>query len=197
MRKISVFAVVGLALLVIGTSAANAGGWYVGGSFGQTSSDLSGTLDPGPGFNTDDSDTGFKVMGGYNIMKFLSVEAAFVDVGQVSIQEDVPVPDSLTAEASGFAVEALGIFPFANKFEVFAKAGLYLWDGDATTTGGGGPTTSASNDGTDPTFGVGFGWNVFNRGQVRVEAERYTLEDSDANLEVDVDMYSVGFNFRF
>ncbi len=188
MRKISVFAVMGLALLVIGTSAANAGGWYVGGSVGQTSSDLSGTLDPGPGFSTDDSDTGFKVMGGYNIMKVLSVEAAFVDVGQVSIQEDVPVPDSLTAEANGFSVEALGILPFANKFEVFAKAGLYLWDGDVAISG----LPSVGDDGTDPTFGLGFGWNAFSRGQVRVEAERYTLD-----FVGDVDMYSVGFNYRF
>ncbi len=190
MRKISVFAVVGLALLVIGTSATNAGGWYVGGSLGQTSADLGGSLNPGVG-TVDDSDTGFKVMGGYNIMKFLSVEAAFVDVGQVSIQEDVPVPDSLTAEANGFAVEALGIFPFANKFEVFAKVGLYRWDGDIKSSSSGGPTTSTGDDGTDPTFGVGFGWNAFNRGQVRVEAERYSLEN------LDVDMYSAGFAFRF
>jgi OOP family OmpA-OmpF porin len=189
MRKISFTAVVALALLVIGAPAANAGGWYVGGSVGQTSADLGGSVNPGPGISVDDSDTGFKVLGGFNIMKFLAVEAAFVDVGQVSVDGTVQgIGSSVTAEADGFAVEALGIFPFANKFEVFAKAGLYLWDGDVAISGVG----SFGDDGTDPTFGLGFGWNAFNRGQVRVEAERYTLD-----FVGDVDMYSVGFNYRF
>ena len=189
MRKISFTAVVALALLVIGAPAANAGGWYVGGSVGQTSADIDGSVNPGPGISVDDSDTGFKVLGGYNIMKFLAVEAAFVDVGQVSVDGTVQgIGSSVTAEADGFAVEALGIFPFANKFEVFAKAGLYLWDGDVAISG----LPSVGDDGTDPTFGLGFGWNAFSRGQVRVEAERYTLD-----FVGDVDMYSVGFNYRF
>ena len=194
MRKISVYAVVAIALLVVGATAASAGGFYVGGSFGQTSADLGGSLGSVPGVNTDDSDTGFKVMGGYNVMKFLSVEAAFVDVGHVSIDATVPGigSSSITAEADGFSVEALGIFPFANKFEVFAKAGFYLWDGDATVAVTGFPTTSAGDDGTDATYGVGFGWNAFSRGQVRVEAERYTLD-----FVGDVDMYSAGFAYRF
>ena len=192
MRKISFTAVVALALLVIGAPAANAGGWYVGGAVGQTSTDL-GSLDPGSGVSgvsIDDSDTGFKVLGGYNIMKFISVEAAFVDIGQVSVDGTVPGigTASVSAEADGISVEALGIFPFANKFEVFAKAGLYRWDGDVSVSGVG----SGSDDGTDPTYGVGFGWNAFSRGQVRVEAERYTLD-----FVGDVDMYSAGFNFRF
>ena len=188
MRRISVFAAVALALCVVGASATQAGDFYVGGSLGTTSSDGS-PVDSGPGFTgtTDDSDMGFKVMGGYTIMKFLAVEAAFVDVGQVSMEQ---AQDALTAKADGFTVEALGIFPFANKWEAFAKAGLYLWDGSATITGGVTPTTQGS-DGTDPTFGIGVGWNAFNRGQIRFEAERYTLDD------MDVDMFSAGFNFRF
>ena len=192
MRRISVFAAVALALCVVGASATQAGDFYVGGSLGTTSSDLGGTVNPGPGFTgtTDDSDMGFKVMGGYTIMKFLAVEAAFVDVGQVSMETTVPTPAAVTAEADGFTIEALGIFPFANKWEAFAKAGLYLWDGSATITGGITPTTQGS-DGTDPTFGLGVGWNAFNRGQIRFEAERYTLDD------MDVDMFSAGFNFRF
>ena len=123
MRKISFTAVVALALLVIGAPAANAGGWYVGGAVGQTSTDL-GSLDPGSGVSgvsIDDSDTGFKVLGGYNIMKFIAVEAAFVDIGQVSVDGTVQgIGSSVTAEADGFAVEALGIFPFANKFCLIA-----------------------------------------------------------------------------
>ena len=194
MRKISFTAVVALALLVIGAPAANAGGWYVGGSLGQTSADL-GSLDPGSGVSgvsIDDSDTGFKVMGGYNIMKFISVEAAFVDVGQVSVDGTVPgIGTSVSAEADGVSVEAMGIFPFAQKFEVFAKAGVYRWDGDISATVAGTPVLNASDDGTDPTFGVGFGWNAMSRGQVRLEAERYSVDD------LDVDMYSAGFAFRF
>ena len=189
MRKISVSAVVGLVLLLIGAPAANAGGWYVGGSVGQTSADLGGSLDPGVG-TVDDSDTGFKVFGGYNIIKFLSVEASWVDVAGVSVEE-AATESSLTAEADGFSVEAVGIIPFAERFELFAKVGLYKWDGAVTATEAGTQTLDAGDDGIDPIFGVGFGWNAFSRGQVRVEVERYTLND------MDVDMYSAGFAFRF
>ena len=190
MRKLSVFWVVGLVLLLVGAPAANAGEWYVGGSLGQTSADLGGAFAPGAGESVDDSDTGFKVFGGYNIVKFLSVEASWVDVAGVSVDE-AATASSLTAEADGFSVEAVGIIPFSEKFEAFAKAGLYKWDGDMTASVGGQQTLSANDDGTDPIFGIGIGWNAFSRGQLRLEAERYSLND------LDVDMISAGFAWHF
>lgn len=50
---------------------------------------------------------------------------------------------------------------------------------------------SIGDDGSDPTFGLGFGWNFPGPGNLRFEAERYRVDDTD------IDMYSVGFSFGF
>jgi len=191
MSKSSVLAVA-IGLLLIAAPAANAKGFYVGGSLGQTSADVGVSDSISPTISVDDSDTGFKVFGGYNIVKYFSVEAAWVDVAQFSIESTDPfLPASITGSANGFAVEAMGILPLGKSFELFAEYGMYVWDGTTDITMDGQSLPSEGADGTDPTFGVGFAWQPMAKGQVRFEAERYTLEN------MDVDMYSVGFAYRF
>jgi OOP family OmpA-OmpF porin len=189
MRKTCLSAAVA-AMLLMTASAANATGFYVGGSLGQTSSDDLGFASS-PEVTIDESDTGFKVFGGYNFFKFLSVEAAYVDVAGPGAEMTVPEPTSMSTEANGFAVEAMGVLPLGLKFQLFAEYGFFMWDGEATVSSASLGSFSASDDGTDPTYGLGFGWNVIPKGQIRVEAERYAVED------MDLDMYSAGFAYRF
>jgi OOP family OmpA-OmpF porin len=191
MSKSSVLAVA-IGLLLIAAPAANAKGFYVGGSLGQTSADLGVTDSIAPNISVDDSDTGFKVFGGYNVAKYFAVEAAWVDVASFSLESTDPIlPASITGSADGFAVEAMGILPLGKSFELFAEYGMYLWDGTTDISMDGQSLPSASTDGTDPTFGVGFSWQPMAKGQLRFEAERYAIES------MDVDMYSVGFAYRF
>jgi len=192
MRKTCFSAATLAALLLMTASAVNATGFYVGGSLGQTNSDASSLgVDSSSGVSVDESDTGFKVFGGYNFMKFFQVEAAYVDVSGPGAEMTVPEPVSMSTEANGFAVQAMGVLPLGLKFQLFADYGFFMWDGEARVSSASLGSFSASNDGTDPKFGVGFGWNVIPKGQVRVEAERYALED------LDLDMYSAGFAYRF
>ena len=193
MRKGSFKIVAVAALLLLTASAANAS-FYVGGALGQTSSDAEslGFGDPSAsGASVDESDTGFKVFGGYNFMKFFSVEAAYVDVTGPGVEVAGSEPMSMTSSADGFAFEAVGVMPVGMKFQLFAEYGLFLWDGQADFSSQSLGSFSASDDGTDPTFGVGFGWNVIPKGQLRFEAERYAVD------EMDLDMYSAGFAYRF
>ena len=182
------------ALLLMAASVANAG-FYVGGSLGQTSSDSASLSEvSGPGVSVDDSDTGFKVFGGYNVMKYFSVEAAYVDVTGPGVEVTGSEPVTMTSSADGFAVEAVGVMPVSQKMQLFAELGFFLWDGTAEVSS---PSFSASgsDDGTDPTYGVGFGWNVIPKGQVRIEAERYSI--GMGGEDMDLDMYSAGFAYRF
>jgi OOP family OmpA-OmpF porin len=183
------------ALLLMAASVANAG-FYVGGSLGQTSSD-SGSLSEisGPGVSVDDSDTGFKVFGGYNVMKYFSVEAAYVDVTGPGFEMTGSEPVTMTTSADGFAVEAVGVMPVGAKMQFFAELGFFLWDGSAEISSPSFSASGDSGDGTDPTYGVGFGWNVIPKGQIRVEAERYAIGLADQDM--DLDMYSAGFAYRF
>ena len=183
------------ALLLMTASAANAS-FYVGGSLGQTSSDVDAFGDvSGSGIEVDDSDTGFKVFGGYNFFKFLSVEAAYVDVSGPAAEMTVPEPMTVSTSADGFAVEAVGVMPVGVKFQLFAELGFFMWDGQAEVSSPSFSGSGGSGDGTDPTYGVGFGWNVIPKGQIRVEAERYAIGMGDQDM--DLDMYSAGFAYRF
>ena len=192
MRKSSLFVVAIGILLLIAAPAANAKGFYVGGSLGQTSADVGISDSASSMISVDDSDTGFKVFGGYNVVKYFSVEASWVDVAQFSVDSTDPMlPASVSGEANGFAIEAMGILPLGASFQLFAEYGMYMWDGTTNMSFDGEQLPSMSDDGTDPTYGLGFAWQAFTKGQLRFEAERYTIE------EMDVDMFSVGFAYRF
>ena len=186
-----ILTVVALALLSLAVTPVLAGEFYVGGSLGQASMDVPDT--GGSGLNVDDSATGYKVFGGYNVAKYFSVEGAYVDGASVSM-EDTTTPMTMSFETSGFAFRAMGVLPVREKFHVFADLGMYLWDGDATVNDG---TTSASGstDGTDPVYGIGMGWQVLPKGNLRAEYERYTA--SAEGTDIDTDMFSVGFAYIF
>jgi len=188
MSRISMFATV-LAVALFAAPAALAGSFYVGGAVGQSSADVQ---DPGvAGVDVDDSDTGFKVFGGYSFMRHFAVEGGYVDVGETSVETTIPVPTSISAQADGFTVEAVGILPIGQRFDVFAKYGFFLWDSEATVSQQGFGSVSGSDDGNDPTYGLGFGWNISERGRLRFEAERYEVDN------LDVDTYLVGYAFSF
>jgi OOP family OmpA-OmpF porin len=182
--------VVGLAVLSLAMAPAFAGEFYVGGSLGQTSADVP-DVSGVPGVSVDDSATGYKVFGGYNMARYFALEGAYVDGASVEMNMD---PFTTSFETSGFAFRAMGVLPVREKFSLFADYGMYMWDGDATVSDGT-ETASGSTDGTDPMYGLGFGWQVMPKGNLRVELERYTTSADD--VDMDVDMYSVGFAYKF
>src|SRR6187402_2578567 len=66
-------------------------GWYLGGNIGQAKSDIDSSRIAGNvldnSFNVqsiseDDSDTGFKVFGGYQVSKHFAIEGGYFDLGQ-------------------------------------------------------------------------------------------------------------------
>ena len=68
-------------------------GFYFGGSFGQSRvSDFSGSdvdselasMGISSTTTTDDKDTGWKVFAGYRMMKYLAVEAAYANLGEIT-----------------------------------------------------------------------------------------------------------------
>ena len=183
-------AVVGLALLSLAVTPVLAGEFYVGGALGQASTDVP-EANNSPGVTVDDSSTGYKVFGGYNVVKYFSVEGAYVDGASVSMNA---APFTSSMETSGFAFRAMGVLPLREKLSLFADLGMYMWNGDATVSDGN-STASGSTDGTDPVFGVGMGWQVMPQGNVRVEIERY--EASVEGVDMNTDLISVGFAYRF
>ena len=147
----------------------------------------------------DDTDTGWKIFGGYRFNPYVAAELTYVDVGEASATyvATAPTAATLAASADGTAVSAavVGIYPLGERVEIFGKIGLYRWDVDGTATavvGGASVSASDSDDGIDVMFGAGVGYNFTDNIGVRIEWERYN-DLSDA----DVDMFSVGAVYGF
>jgi len=128
----------------------------------------------------DESDSAYKLFGGYNIgfipLVDFAVEASYVDFGNPSTSLGNVEVTGLNA----FGLAGLSFGPFG----VFAKAGVINWDADSTFN-----ATSSSDSGSDPAYGVGARFAI---GSFAVRAE-YEVYDLDA----DVDMVSVSGVFTF
>ena len=128
----------------------------------------------------DESDSAYKIFGGYNIgfipLVDFAVEASYVDFGNPSSGPDNVEVTGLNA----FGLAGLSFGPFG----IFAKAGVIDWDVDVSGNDVG------SDSGTDPAYGVGA---RFALGSFAVRAE-YELYDTDL---ADVEMLSVSAVFTF
>lgn len=179
----------GLAILGLASAMAFAGpalaqdtGFYAGLSFGQSSLDLDCSGVP----QCDDSDSAWRILGGYRFNRNLAAELGYINFGEFVFGDGGA--NSVSVEATGFELVAVGMWPVSNEFSVYGKIGLFRWDTDATGTGV--FAGSVSDSGTDLTFGAGVQYDFTKQFGVRGEWQRYSADD-------DVDVFSIGVVFRF
>lgn len=192
-RKVLVASGLALSGLLAATQASAQA--FIGGSIGQSDVDESITTGLITSGVVDGKDTGFKVFGGYMFNRNIGVEAAYVDLGEVSYSGrfGAALVTGGKVEVTGFNIAALGSFPINEQFSVFGKIGLFIWDVEASDVTGGVPF-SAKNDGTDISFGLGVGYNFTRNLGVRAEWERFKVELAD---KADADLISIGIVWRF
>ena len=129
--------------------------------------------------NFDESDSAYKIFGGYNIgfipLVDFAVEGSYVDFGK-------PSNSTTSIDVTGLNAYGLAGLSFG-PFGVFAKAGALRWDSDISGT------SNTNDSGTDPAYGIGarFALGSFS---VRAEYETY-------DLDRDLDMVSVSGVFTF
>ena len=193
--------------LVIATLAAASGFFsaqclaqpYVGFSAGQADVEESmvipGLIDPGG--RVDGKDGAFKLFGGYQFNPNFALEAAFVDLGDVTYSGFFTGPPPVTGpvtggriQNSGLNLSAVGVVPLGQRFVLFGKVGMFLWYSEARDVTGGFLTYS-EEDGADLSFGLGASVALGQRVSLRAEWERFDMSN------VDVDLVTVGFAFRF
>lgn len=161
-----------LGALSFNTLAAEPVGWYAGAGVGQSMIDED---------LLDDEDTGFQVFGGYQFHPNWGVELAYTDFGKVEYG------GVASLEADTASLVAVGTLPFTEKFSGYAKAGFHAWDADLRASGIG----RVSDDGTDPTYGLGLQYRFTDNVALRGEYSRFEMED------VDVDLAQVQVRFDF
>lgn len=202
-----------LAIGVFGTAlscntfAQQEAGFYIGANFGFTRADTGTAADElrndllAIGFSSatvsiDESDTGFKLLAGYQINRNIAVEAYYANLGTYKFTAATTGPTvtgSGEIEVTGIGVDVIGIMPFGGALSGFARVGLFRGESEAsfTATGPSGTASdSGSDDGTDFKLGVGIQWAIGRNLGLRGEIEYYNFEEA-------ITMLSVGAIFRF
>ena len=154
--------------------------FYIGAGVGQAEVDfqeIAGTS------VQDDSDTSWKIYGGYNFNQHFAVELAYTDLGE----SDVTILGQDTdIDADVLSIALVGKYPVSEQIDVFGKLGYADIDADADVAGVGSTSVSES----DVLYGLGVDYAVTEQVDIRLEWERMDFED-----EVDNVTLGVSFNF--
>ncbi|MES1942827.1 TonB-dependent receptor protein [Salinisphaera sp. PC39] len=116
---------------------------------------------------------------GAMLNRYVGLEIGYTDFAEA---ED----GGYEADADGFTAAVLAQVPVNEAFSVYGKGGMLAWDLDVS-----GPLVSGSDDGEDPFYGVGTRIGLGGAFGLRLEYERFELDDTD------VDLASANLEFRF
>lgn len=221
MKKVSMTSIKRAALLACMAAAgalaspallAQDAGWYAGGNVGRSAATIddgrirSGLNNQGlvvSGFSADDRDTGYKLFGGYQVNRYLGVEAGWFDLGSAGFAASTTPMGSLSGNIRmrGLSLDAVGTLPIGERFSLLGRIGM----AHTRTRGSFGatgavrmpyPSTSTSDSSTGLKLGVGAAWQLTNAWSVRAEVERLRIDDTVGN-KGHVDLMSVGLVYRF
>lgn len=136
-------------------------GFYVGGYYGQTKSDLeSGPYEeeawniyPAAGYQAlqrvsssfDTKDSGYGFFGGYRLFRHLAIEGGYSEFGEFTFRDEsngidllsddeaVALSQRLTTSMTGITLSALGIWPLSYRAELFVRGGIVFTSSELDT----------------------------------------------------------------
>ena len=173
--------IIGFLLTVCATANAaepKKSGFYIGAAGGQSIYDEDGAF----GSFGDDEDNVFQVHAGYKILKYLAVEARYVDMGSFSIGFDA-------IDISATSIHVVGIIPFGTSgWELFGQLGV--GDVNIDVRGFGDFDESATAG------GIGVRYNATQNFSIGIQTDVYVWEEASTyNMSVGGTQLSVQFIF--
>jgi opacity protein-like surface antigen len=161
--------------------------------------------------STQEKDIGYAAQFGYRFNRFLASEFALVQYGDLHSQARadidlgggfVPAAIDLNFHVGGPQISVLGILPFNDKFEIYARAGLLFAaserefvikvDHEVSSFG------RSKGDSTEIVLGVGGAWNINQMYSIRFQYERVPeVGDRERTGIEDITNAAVGLIVRF
>jgi OOP family OmpA-OmpF porin len=172
-KRIALGALSALSLIYGSANAAEedpaAPGWYLGVGAGKSTIKVSEV-----GF--DESDTAYKVFGGFSFNQYFALEAAYVDSGNPSMAIGTATVD---AGITGLNMSLVGRIPIGDSFALFGKLGFATYSGEVNARRNG--TILLSEDGSDSDMSYGFGasFTIGKRFVLGAEYEVIDITDLD------------------
>lgn len=126
-----------------------------------------------------DNRAAFRAYAGFEAGRILAIEGAYTDFGKTT-------DGSADMELTGLSAAVLINIPLLEVVAPYGKVGMVSWERERSF----GPV-SDSDDGSDVFYGLGARFSVAYNADMRVEYERYEIDDTD------IDMASVNLQYRF
>ncbi|HEX7374319.1 MAG TPA: outer membrane beta-barrel protein [Steroidobacteraceae bacterium] len=206
-----------LALLSGAAFAADGTGFYVGADFGQANSDINkGRIDDLvlPAFDSgsyhskvDKGATSYGVFVGYKFLPYLATELTYFGTGKANYNasgtvEGTPAHFKADWESKGPALSVIGILPFADVWDVYARVGVFFADTKITVKATAGDFSTGSYDQSANTteflWGVGAGYTFLDHWTARLEYQGIpNVGDKNKTDEFNVDRITLGMLYRF
>ena len=200
----------GCAVMNSPLAVADDSGWYAGANIGQSRAKIDDAritaqmlVAPTTSVSIidDNRDTSYKLFGGYRYNKNVAVEAGYFDLGQFGFTAATVPAGTLTGKIKlkGLNLDAVGTLPLTEKFSALGRLGLNYAQTRDSFIGTGAATVlnpNPSKNQINYKLGAGLQYDLTQSLGMRVEAERYRINDAVGNRG-DVDMYSLGLVYRF
>lgn len=199
------------AAALAGPALAQGAGWYGGAAVGRTAASIDedrirqGLAGQGlatSSFSQRDTDTGYKLFGGYQVNRWLGIEAGFFDLGQMGYTATTTPAGNLRGDVKvrGLNLDAVGTLPLTDRLSLLGRVGVahartrgsFAATGAVTNPYG----ASSSSKDTGLKLGAGLAWRVSEAWELRGEYERLRIKDGVGNRG-DIDMLGVGLVYRF
>lgn len=172
MKKYPLAMALGAALLM--PVATLAQGWYVGGGLGDSELE-----------RWNDSDTSFRLIGGYRLSERLGVELSYTDYGDFS-------RGAARADVEAITLSAVGILPLNRQWGLFARGGVARTDSNLHAGGARG-----SDDDFSLAVALGVNWLVVPQVELRAEYEILDEVSFANSRDSDIETFGVGATYRF
>lgn len=205
-KKLNLLASIITGVGLMGGLNANAAddNWYAGVSYGTTSVD-SGVSNTTGTARLDEEDSGYKITLGKKIHKSISIEGFYADFGESSLTGNtgdnfdiggttyqfIVNNANLTQSITGLGVNAKFNYAFNDKSSIAGRVGMLMWDATVTVSGASITSSSASADGTDLFYGIGYQYDFNKQLSLTVDYDMYAAD------ELDFDMVAIGVLVNF
>lgn len=191
MKRNVLMTIVLMAAVAVPVGAAE-NGFYVGGGLGVSSLDVRDFNPDYADLRFEQEDFGFKLFGGYRVLKYFAVEAGYTDFGNVKMWEggNLDSYQESNIDVTMWSGYAVGLIPVSEKVDLFGKVGYASWNVDNRVIDVD-ETEDRSTSGSDPAWGLGINLR-FKKLGARFEGDWLNIGDSSG-----VFLFSVSLTYQF
>ncbi len=188
-------------------------GWYSGLRIGRSQFGIGDSLSPVTGaaassLFTNESNSGYKLYGGYQFNRNFALEGGYTDFGKFDLGRDTAMPslDSIATNirSSGLHLDVVGIIPLQNGLSLFGRLGTVYTMGNTSISTGGGVAPLLTLTDLNPRrsewnsrYGLGASYDLPNNLGLRFGYERINNLGDFRTGDGNVGMWSLGLTKRY